>query len=284
MHFLEQASIFLLTAVLLVPLFQRLRLGAVLGYLGAGMLIGPWGLGMVGEVESTLEFAEFGVVLLLFLVGLELQPSRLWVLRRPVFGLGGAQVMVTGAVLSVLGLAFGLSWQAAVVAGFGLAMSSTALVLASLAERKQLTTRHGREAFAVLLFQDLSVIPLLALLPLLSDSGVHAAGGWTAAAKGLAVIAVVVAASRLVVRPVLKAVASYGGRYRALQEFAPRTVLHRGGDECRPRAGVEQAAHGARPRRGAHDREVCLDVRDRENRPGAERNRATAGGRGFARR
>jgi glutathione-regulated potassium-efflux system ancillary protein KefC/glutathione-regulated potassium-efflux system protein KefB len=167
---------------------------------------------MVGDVESTLEFAEFGVVLLLFLVGLELQPSRLWVLRRPVFGLGGAQVLVTGTALALLGLAFGLPWGAALVAGFGLAMSSTALVLASLAERKQLATRHGREAFAVLLFQDLSVIPLLALLPLLSGGGAHAAGGWTAAAKGAAVIAIVIAASRLVVRPALKIVASYGGR------------------------------------------------------------------------
>src|SRR3989441_2561387 len=212
MHLLEQAAIFLLTAVLLVPLFQRLKLGAVLGYLGAGMLIGPFGLGMIGEVESTLQFAEFGVVLLLFLVGLELQPSRLWVLRRPVFGLGGAQVLATGAVLAALALAFGFSWQAALVAGFGLAMSSTALVLASLAERKQLATRHGREAFAVLLFQDVSVIPLRALLPLLSDSGTHAAGGWMAAAKGLSVIAVVIISSRIVVRPVLKAVASYGGR------------------------------------------------------------------------
>ncbi len=212
MHLLEQASIFLLTAVLLVPLFQRLKLGAVLGYLGAGMLIGPFGLGMIGEVESTLQFAEFGVVLLLFLVGLELQPSRLWVLRRPVFGLGGAQVIATGAALAALALAFGLSWQAALVAGLGLAMSSTALVLASLAERKQLATRQGREAFAVLLFQDLSVIPLLALLPLLGDSGTHAAGGWMPAAKGFAVIVVVTVASRLVVRPVLKAVASHGGR------------------------------------------------------------------------
>src|SRR6266568_3745315 len=212
MHLLEQAAIFLLTAVLLVPLFQRLKLGAVLGYLGAGMLIGPFGLGMIGEVESTLQFAEFGVVLLLFLVGLELQPSRLWVLRRPVFGLGGAQVLATGIALAALALAFGFSWQAALVAGFGLAMSSTALVLASLAERKQLATRHGREAFAVLLFQDVSVIPLLALLPLLSDSGTHPASGWMAATKGIAVIAVVIVSSRLVVRPVLKAAASYGGR------------------------------------------------------------------------
>src|SRR5262245_46140601 len=136
MHFLPQAAVFLLTAVLVVPLFQRLKLGSVLGYLGAGMLIGPWGLGMVGSVESTLGFAEFGVVLLLFLVGLELQPSRLWVLRRPVFGLGGAQVFATGAALAAAAYAFGLEWQASVVAGFGLAMSSTALVLASLAERK----------------------------------------------------------------------------------------------------------------------------------------------------
>src|SRR6267378_4399821 len=125
MHLLEQAAVFLLTAVLLVPLFQRLKLGAVLGYLGAGMLIGPFGFGMIGEVESTLQFAEFGVVLL---------------------------------------------------------------------------------------FQDVSVIPLLALLPLLGDSGTHAAGGWMAAVKGLAVIAVVIISSRIVVRPVLKAVASYGGR------------------------------------------------------------------------
>src|SRR5258706_8143605 len=212
MHLLEQAAVFLLTAVLLVPLFQRLKLGAVLGYLGAGMLIGPWGLGMIGQVQATMQFAEFGVVLLLFLVGLELQPSRLWVLRRPVFGLGGAQVLLTGTGLSAVAFALGASWQGAVVAGFGLAMSSTALVLASLAERKQLATRHGREAFAVLLFQDLSVIPLLALLPLLGPVAGHARGGWTPALKGLAIIVVVVIASRLVVRPVLKAVASYGGR------------------------------------------------------------------------
>src|SRR5580765_3434425 len=166
MHFLEQAAVFLATAVLLVPLFQRLKLGAVLGYLGAGMLIGPWGLGMIGEVESTLEFAEFGVVLLLFLVGLELQPSRLWVLRKPVFGLGGAQVLATGLVLGLIGFGFGLSWESAAVTGLALAMSSTAFVLQILAERNQLTTRSGRSAFAILLFQDLAVIPLLALIPL----------------------------------------------------------------------------------------------------------------------
>src|SRR5437868_2839181 len=101
MHLLEQVVIFLLTAVLIVPVFQRLKLGGVLGYLAAGMLIGPWGLGMVGDVESTLQFAEFGVVLLLFLIGLELEPSRLWTLRHSVFGLGGAQVGITGLLLAL---------------------------------------------------------------------------------------------------------------------------------------------------------------------------------------
>lgn len=216
MHFLQQAAVFLLTAVLLVPLFQRLRLGAVLGYLASGMLIGPWGLGLIGsvggEVGATMEFAEFGVVLLLFLVGLELEPRRLWVLRRPVFGLGGAQVAVCGLVLGGLGMLFGLDWRAAFVVGIGLSMSSTALVLSSLAERGQLTARHGRESFAVLLFQDLTVIPLLALLPLLGGAGQTGSENWLAAAKGVAVILIVVASSRLVVRPVLKVVAQHGGR------------------------------------------------------------------------
>ena len=212
MHLLEQAAIYLLAAVLLVPLFRRLKLGAVLGYLASGMAIGPWGLGLVGEVEATLNFAEFGVVLLLFLIGLELQPSRLWVLRRPVFGLGGAQVVVTTLTLLVACLPFGLGWREALVVGFGLAMSSTALVISSLAERGELAERHGRNAFAILLFQDLSVIPMLALLPLLAANAAHAGGNWMAAAKGVAVIVAVIAGSRLVVRPVLKRAARYGGR------------------------------------------------------------------------
>src|SRR5581483_2557789 len=212
MHLLEIAGIFLLTAVLLVPLFRRLGLGAVLGYLAAGMLIGPWGLGLAGDVDATLEFAEFGVVLLLFLIGLELEPRRLWVLRHSVFGLGGAQVAVTGLALGVAALALGFDWRAALVIGLGLAMSSTAMVLTSLSERGQLADRHGRVAFAVLLFQDLSVIPLLALLPWLASTESAGAVGWTAAAKGLAVIVAVVAASRILVRPVLKAVARWGGQ------------------------------------------------------------------------
>jgi len=212
MNSLDQAAIFLLTAVLLVPLFQRFKLGAVLGYLVAGMLIGPWGLAVVGDVESTLHIAEFGVVLLLFLVGLELDPARLWALRHPVFGLGGAQVGITGVALAACAWMLGLSWQAALVAGLACAMSSTALVLASLAERRQLATRHGREAFAVLLFQDLAVIPMLALLPLLGDEAGHPAAHWTSAAKGVVAIVVVIFASRCLVRPALKFIARHGSR------------------------------------------------------------------------
>jgi glutathione-regulated potassium-efflux system ancillary protein KefC/glutathione-regulated potassium-efflux system protein KefB len=212
MHLLEQASIFLLTAVLLVPVFQRLKLGAVLGYLAAGMLIGPWGVGVVGASESTLQFAEFGVVLLLFLIGLELDPARLWTLRRPVFGLGGAQVGVTGAVIALVAMTCGLEWEAALVIGLGLALSSTALVMASLAERGQLLTRHGRESFAVLLFQDLAVIPALALLPLLAAAPAQGGPHWMTAVKGLLVIAVVIGASRVAVRPALKFIAAHSSR------------------------------------------------------------------------
>jgi glutathione-regulated potassium-efflux system ancillary protein KefC/glutathione-regulated potassium-efflux system protein KefB len=211
MPLLEQIAIFLLMTVLMVPLFQRFKLGAVLGYLAAGMLLGPSVLGVVANVEATLHFAEFGVVLLLFLIGLELDPARLWSLRRPVFGLGGAQVGITGIVLALAAYMFGLGWQAAIVVGFACAMSSTALVLSSLAERGQFATRHGRESFAVLLFQDLAVIPLLALLPLLGDEAKSAAN-WVSAAKGLAAIAAVIIGSRVIVRPILKFIASHSSR------------------------------------------------------------------------
>jgi monovalent cation:proton antiporter-2 (CPA2) family protein len=212
MNFLAQAAIFLGTAVIVVPLFRRLKLGAVLGYLAAGMIIGPWGLGVVPHAEATLDFAELGVVLLLFLVGLELEPSRLWALRQPVFGLGGAQVLVTGLVLTGIAQWWGLPWQAAIVVGFGLAMSSTAIVLAWLGERGELSSPSGRRAFAILLFQDLAVIPLIALLPLLAPEKTGAANAWALAAKGVAAIVLVIVVSRLLVRPLLKVIARYGGR------------------------------------------------------------------------
>jgi monovalent cation:proton antiporter-2 (CPA2) family protein len=221
MHLLEQVAIFLLTAVLIVPLFQRLKLGAVLGYLASGMIIGPWGMGLIGDVESTLKFSEFGVVLLLFLIGLELEPRRLWTLRNSVFGLGGAQVAATGLVIGTIALASGFSWQAALITGLGCAMSSTALVMTSLSERGQLLTRYGRESFAVLLFQDLAVIPLLALLPLLAAVPGHGASQWLGAVKGIAVIAVFIGGSRLLIRPALKFIA----RNRSREVFTAAALL-----------------------------------------------------------
>ncbi len=210
MHLLEVATIFLLAAVLLVPLFQRFKLGAVLGYLAAGMLLGPWGIGIVADAENQLGFAEFGVALLLFLVGLELEGARLWSMRRLVFGLGGAQVGLTALVLSLLGTWLGLPWQAALAAGLGMAMSSTALVLTSLGERGQLGANHGRQAFAVLLFQDIVVIPIIALLPLLAYATIkEAAGSWIIAVKAVAAILAFVIAGRLVVRPGLRFIARH---------------------------------------------------------------------------
>jgi glutathione-regulated potassium-efflux system ancillary protein KefC/glutathione-regulated potassium-efflux system protein KefB len=222
MHLLEVATIFLLSAVLLVPLFQRLKLGAVLGYLAAGMVLGPWGLGVVPDAENTLSFAEFGIALLLFLVGLELDPSRLWSMRKLVFGLGAAQVGVSALVIAPVAAWLGLTWHAAVVAGLGIAMSSTALVLTSLAERGQLQSEHGRAAFAVLLFQDLAVIPLLALLPLLAyASSLKDAVSPTVAAKALAAIAVFIIAGRIAVRPVLK----YIARHSSSEVFTAASLL-----------------------------------------------------------
>lgn len=209
MHLHELAAIFLLIVVILVPLFQRLKLGAVLGYLAAGMLLGPWGLAVVPDTESMVGFAEFGVALLLFLVGLELEPARLWSMRRLVFGLGGAQVLFTALALGSLAAWLGLSGHAAAVAGAGFAMSSTALVLSSLAERGQLVSNQGRRVFAVLLFQDIAVIPLLALLPLLALASLESAVHWTRAVTAVLAIVAFVAASRIAVRPLLKLIAQH---------------------------------------------------------------------------
>ena len=205
-----------------VPLFRHFRLGAVLGYLSAGVVIGPWGLGLIHDVENTMQFAELGVVLLLFVIGLELQPCRLWILRKSVFGLGSAQVFITALLLGLVGLAFGLGSAAALLVGFGLAMSSTAFVLQVLAERNQLTTRHGRSAFAILLFQDLSVIPVLALLPLLGgNSSESAAHPWLGVIKAVVVIAVVIAGGRYLLRPIFKVIAAT----RVREIFTTATLL-----------------------------------------------------------
>lgn len=204
-----QIAVFLGATVLAVPLFRRLRLSSILGYLAAGVVIGPWGLGVIDDAEGVMHIAEFGVVLLLFVIGLELQPSRLRALRRSIFGLGLGQVLVTSLVFFAIALALGVPMNTAIVVGFTLSLSSTPLVLQLLAERQELNTKHGRSAFAILLFQDIAVMPMLAILPLLSATSTAQSLGDTllSAGKGLGVLALLVFGGRYVLRPVLRMVA-----------------------------------------------------------------------------
>ena len=173
--FLQSTAVFLTAAVVAVPLAQRAGLGSVLGYLLAGVIIGPWGLGLISDVEAIMHFAEFGVVLLLFLIGLELNPRKLWQMRGPILGLGGAQVVVTTAVIASLTSLLGIGWQSSLVIGMGLALSSTAIALRVIEERGLTRTETGQSGFAVLLFQDIAVIPMLALLPVLAG---NTGGSW----------------------------------------------------------------------------------------------------------
>jgi monovalent cation:proton antiporter-2 (CPA2) family protein len=208
MSLVNEAVVFLAAAVIMVPLFKKLGMGTVLGYLIAGVLIGPWLLGIISDVDNILHFAEFGVVLLLFVIGLELRPSRLWELRRPIFGLGGAQVTITGLVLGAAGMALGLSTITALVVGLVLSLSSTAFALQILAEKKQLTTHYGRASFAILLFQDLAAIPLLALIPLLSASGVDQTWSLVSVIQPVAIVVSVIVGGRWLLRPFLRLAAS----------------------------------------------------------------------------
>ena len=214
MEFLLQALIFLAAAVIAVPLAKSLGLGSVLGYLVAGVVVGPDLLGLFDDVDDVLHFAEFGVVLLLFIIGLELQPARLWTLRRAVFGLGGGQVVLTALAIMAVALALGQDIHAALVAGLALALSSTAFVLQILHERREVATRHGRAAFGVLLFQDLAVIPILAALPLLAvgQAASSTQDAWLAVGQGVLAIAAVAVGGRYLLRGLLRVVA--GSRVR----------------------------------------------------------------------
>src|SRR5205085_811642 len=197
---LAETAILLAAAVVAVSLFRFARLSSILGYLVAGLVIGPWGLNLIGDVERILQVSEFGIVLLLFIIGLELQPTRLWVMRRIVFGYGPAQVALCSLLLGAGAWALGVPPIAAAVIGFGLSLSSTPLVLQVLAERGQLKTQYGRGAFGILLFQDLAVLPALALLPMLApSSSTHEASGswWITLLKLLAVIVAVIGGGRL---------------------------------------------------------------------------------------
>jgi glutathione-regulated potassium-efflux system ancillary protein KefC/glutathione-regulated potassium-efflux system protein KefB len=209
MEMLSQVIVYLIAAIIAVPISKRLGFGSVLGYLAAGIVIGPFAFKFVEDPEHILHFAELGVVFLLFIIGLELQPSRLWILRRMVFGLGASQVLITGTLIAVIAWMLGLEPAPAVVIGLILALSSTAFVLQLLAEKKQLTTSYGRAAFAILLFQDLAVIPLIALLPLFG-----AAAGSDSSQPNLILmlgaVAGLIVGGHYLLRPALRFVASTG--------------------------------------------------------------------------
>ncbi len=212
---LTNSLIYLAAAVIAVPLAKKLGLGSIIGYLAAGIAIGPWGLGLVTNVQDILHFAEFGVVLMLFLVGLELEPKRLWNLRRPIFGWGSAQVLGCAVLLTGVAMAFGVSWQVALVAGLGLALSSTAIALQAIGERHLMPTSSGQAGFSILLFQDVAAIPILALLPLLGavsagNEAVAHTNTWLEAIKIVAAIATIILGGRLLLRPLLRWIANSG--------------------------------------------------------------------------
>ncbi len=210
--FLAQLTLLLMAAVFAAPLAKRLGIGSVLGYLFAGILIGPFGLGLiysVYQVGRIQHFAEFGVVMLLFLIGLELRPRRLWVMRSSIFGLGGTQVLVTGLILGVGIYLFGVAYNTAILLGLALALSSTAFALQVLEEKSELKSRHGRAAFSVLLFQDLAAIPLIALIPLFAlNTPVGEGMQFWGAVRALAMICIVILVGRYVIQYLFRFVAS----------------------------------------------------------------------------
>ena len=208
---LTAGVIYLVAAVIVVPIAARLGIGAVLGYLLAGIAIGPWGLGFISDVDEILHFSELGVVFLMFIIGLELNPAKLWALRRSIFGVGAAQVLVSAAILGVLLWLTNFSWQAAVIGGIGLAMSSTAMALQLMRDKGMNRSEAGQLGFSVLLFQDLAVIPALALVPLLAggDSG-HV--DWLKVGMKVLAFAGMLVGGRYLLRPIFRFIAASGVR------------------------------------------------------------------------
>jgi monovalent cation:proton antiporter-2 (CPA2) family protein len=224
--FFFQALIYLGAAVISVPLAKKMGLGSVLGYLLAGVIIGPFVLGLVGkETDEVMHFAEFGVVLMLFVIGLELQPSLLWRMRQSIFGLGGLQVLFTTLVIGAVALLFQFQFSKAIAIGLILSLSSTAIVIQTLTEKGLLQNVAGRSAFSVLLFQDMAVIPILALLPILATwgstgnlaesqldkvTGVSAMPGWAQLLLIISVIAAIIFIGRFIARHVFRLIAETG--------------------------------------------------------------------------
>lgn len=205
-HFLAPALIFIAASLLLVPLFQRLGFGSVIGYLVAGVLVGPGGFGLIQATEGATHLSELGVVFLLFVIGLEIRPAHLWSMRRHLLGLGLSQVVLCAVVFAVAACWAGLDPLAAGIVGFGLSLSSTAFAMQTLAEKRQLMTEHGRASFSILLAQDLVAIPALALVPALAPGHAAAAGSW-GPWLFLPIVAVLALVSRFLIRPAFRAVA-----------------------------------------------------------------------------
>ena len=220
---LAEAVAYLAAVVVLVPLFTRLGLGAVLGYLAAGILIGPSVLALVKDPESASQLAEYGIVMLLFVIGLELKPSRLWQLRRDIFGLGAAQVLLCGAALTAMLLVLtGLTWQAALVVGLPLGLSSTALVMQLLAEKDVTNTPFGTRSFSMLLFQDLAIVPMLTVVAALSNVPDPSANpGWLQAVLTVGALAALVIAGRYVINPIFRLI----GQLKVREAFAAAALL-----------------------------------------------------------
>ncbi len=212
--------LFLFAAVVAVPIAARLGIGAVLGYLLAGIAIGPWGLGFISDVEEILHFSELGVVFLMFIIGLELNPSKLWQLRRSIFGIGAAQVVVSALILGLLLIVSQFSWKAAVVGGIGLAMSSTAMAIQLMREKGMNRSESGQLGFSVLLFQDLAVIPALAMVPILAGGGDEHPDWIKIGLKVLAFMAMLLG-GRYLLRPVFRFIAGAGVR----EVFTAATLL-----------------------------------------------------------
>lgn len=223
-EFLVQAATYLGAAAIAVPIFNRFKLGSILGYLAAGVAVGPFGLNLIHQEEGVFHVAEYGVVLFLFVIGLELSLSRLWSMRGQILGLGSAQMVITGALIGAMFVASGvMSTTAAIIAGLSFAFSSTAFALQLLKDRGEINTEYGKRSFSILLFQDIAVIPLLAAIPFVAGAAAAGAGGagWDAVLKAAGVLAALVLIGRYGLNRVLRMVAASGSR----EAFAATALL-----------------------------------------------------------
>lgn len=211
---LTDSVVFLAAALIAVPLSIRFGFGSVLGYLMAGVAIGPWGLRLVTDVDSILDVSELGIVLMMFTIGIEMELGKLLAMRRSIFGYGGAQVALCALLLAAIFTAFGVQWRIGVAAGFALSLSSTAMVIAILEQKQQMDTPLGQASFGILLFQDIAAIPMIALLPLLAPMPAEDTGpaGWVMAMKALAMLAAVIIGGRFVLRRALSVIHRDGTR------------------------------------------------------------------------